>query len=396
MPTFLLAALMAAPFALSAEPAAAQAIPCGEPYAVRRGDTMMRIARRAYGGDAGLRVLLDANADLFARRDPSLIEVGELLTVPCPGEEAAAAPQEPPEPAAIAETAPAEAETERPEVVDAAPAAPEAPEPAFIEAAPAEPAPEAEPEPEIAEAPPPEPERRQPIVAETPPAEAAEPEPEPEPEITEVSPVEPQAERAAAPPATPSPQLATTPAAALARWRLDGPMAAVAQALAAEAMGAASPPLLPLVRPDCPAGAGDARCAAVWSEPIVETALVALSRVAEPTPNAAAARVCLGAAAPQAREPVAAADCLAALLDGRADLALLEAGAADAALAALGPDAGRLAELPALTRRVTLRAAAPADDAMAVAAVAALDAALTRLRAGGGWFAALETALSAR
>ena len=72
---------------LGSLPAAAQSIPCGEPYTVRRGDTLNRIAVRAYGPSANYRDLLEPNRGVFVRGDPSLLEVGQVLSIPCRGAE---------------------------------------------------------------------------------------------------------------------------------------------------------------------------------------------------------------------------------------------------------------------------------------------------------------------
>lgn len=69
-----------------APPAAAQQIPCGEPYTVRRGDTLQRIAERAYGPEASFRDLIEDNLQYFIGGDPSRIAIGQTLTIPCPQE----------------------------------------------------------------------------------------------------------------------------------------------------------------------------------------------------------------------------------------------------------------------------------------------------------------------
>lgn len=68
---------------IAAAPSLAQSIPCGVPYTVRPGDTLQRIANRAYGPDASFRDLMAANRDAFMRGDPSLIAVGQVLAIPC-------------------------------------------------------------------------------------------------------------------------------------------------------------------------------------------------------------------------------------------------------------------------------------------------------------------------
>ena len=66
-----------------ATPVAAQDIPCGEPYTVRRGDTLQRIAERAYGPEASFRDLIEDNRQYFIGGDPSVIAIGQTLSIPC-------------------------------------------------------------------------------------------------------------------------------------------------------------------------------------------------------------------------------------------------------------------------------------------------------------------------
>jgi polar amino acid transport system substrate-binding protein len=72
-------------------PAGAQAL-C-EPYTVVRGDTLSSIAKRA-GVPGGYQELFEINAGILS--NPNRIEVGQVLTMPCPGgaATAAAAPDE--------------------------------------------------------------------------------------------------------------------------------------------------------------------------------------------------------------------------------------------------------------------------------------------------------------
>jgi polar amino acid transport system substrate-binding protein len=63
--------------------AAAQSIPCGVPYIVKPGDTLQRIAVRAYGPSASFHDLVPANRGVFRRGDPSLMEPGQVLSIPC-------------------------------------------------------------------------------------------------------------------------------------------------------------------------------------------------------------------------------------------------------------------------------------------------------------------------
>lgn len=89
-------------------PAAAQQA-CAE-YTVRPGDTLRRIARRAYGDEERFRAIHDANRAVIGPR-PGAIEIGMVLRLPCadgslPGTDAAAPGDSAPMPA----DAPADAE----------------------------------------------------------------------------------------------------------------------------------------------------------------------------------------------------------------------------------------------------------------------------------------------
>ena len=75
-----LSVLTAAFVAASGDPAAAQEIPCGSLYRVAPGDTLSKIATRAYGtGD--YQTIFQANQDFLP--DISRIEVGDELLIPC-------------------------------------------------------------------------------------------------------------------------------------------------------------------------------------------------------------------------------------------------------------------------------------------------------------------------
>lgn len=62
--------------------AAAQQIECGATYTVARGDTLSRIARRAYGEIDFYRLIYEANRQAIGR-DPARMEVGTVLRIPC-------------------------------------------------------------------------------------------------------------------------------------------------------------------------------------------------------------------------------------------------------------------------------------------------------------------------
>ncbi len=337
------------------EAAAPGEIVCGEPYVIRRGDTLQRLAVKVYGPEATYHALWAANRRRLGLRDPSLIEIGQTIVAPCP----------------ISVSAALEAQAA---------------------------------------------------------AEAAQP-------SADVPAIEAAADTDAA-----APQAAPRPAPTLTVMRLPGSPLAQAVALRAlgETLGAGGFMIgdadgaaagggglrFPLPRPDCAAGAaanetladetladGTRRpCDALaWSAPLLEQALVWHARAgAGPlTTRAALAglRVCRADSAPRAalaappgaqvQDGGAASACLAAVAEGRADVAVSAAAAADAALRdpAL---AAAVAEQPALTTLVTLAAAAPKDDPLARAALAALELGLARMRASGAWFAQVDAALSLR
>lgn len=73
--------------------AAAQTIPCGEPYTVVRGDSISNIARRAFGQDL-FQELYEANRDVIGN-DINVIVLGAVLQIPCIGNARPAAGQQP-------------------------------------------------------------------------------------------------------------------------------------------------------------------------------------------------------------------------------------------------------------------------------------------------------------
>lgn len=69
--------------ALGAGPSVhAQSIACGQTYTVKRGDSLSQIARRVYGDVSGYAAIFNANSSRIGG-DPSLIEVGMVLDIPC-------------------------------------------------------------------------------------------------------------------------------------------------------------------------------------------------------------------------------------------------------------------------------------------------------------------------
>jgi len=313
-------------------------IVCGEPYVIRRGDTLQRLAVKVYGPDATWHALWAANRKRLGLGDPSLIEIGQTIIAPCP--------------ISVEDALQAQAEA------------------AAAQAA-GQPAPDA--------------------VSSG----------DPRPALTVVR--------------LPASPLAQAIALRALRETLGASGFGVADAPDADA--SATGLRFPLARPDCAAdGAADgamapeaaAVCARyLWSAPLLEQTLVWHARAdAEPlTTKAALAglRVCRADSAPRialAAPPDARIEdggptraCLAAVAEGRADVAVSAAIAADAALRdpAL---AAALAEQPALTTPVTLAAAAPKDDPLARAALAALELGLARMRDSGAWFAQVDAALS--
>lgn len=85
------------------------ALQCGEPYTIKAGDTLGAIADKAYGAPGKYSAIYYANRDVL-KQGPSLIQVGQVLSIPCIG-----ADQTPPEkPEASAEGEAAEASVAEP------------------------------------------------------------------------------------------------------------------------------------------------------------------------------------------------------------------------------------------------------------------------------------------
>jgi polar amino acid transport system substrate-binding protein len=338
-------------FALSAGAAAAQQsttpIPCGTLYAIQRGDTLHRIAVRAYGPDATYRSLWLHNRARLGRGDPSQIEVGQVIEVPCLGPDGA------PSPVAAATdpqpTEPGAATSATPMVEGSAGAA------------------------------------KQASATTTP------------PRMAEVGPTAVDIDVSQA----------SGIVARLAIAALQLELAPGAFRLAPEA-GAPNAVRVGLVRPDCAAAKAQATCdGLIWSDPIAEAVAVWHGRRAPPVVARAAdlagLRLCRAAGAPEtlivaaglrvSRVEARAVDCLRAVADAQADVSLSPAGEADAAMAD-AELAAALRELVPLTSVYDLRAAAPADDPRAAGAIEAMNAGLRRLRDSGTWFAALDAALA--
>ncbi|MGF1659043.1 MAG: LysM peptidoglycan-binding domain-containing protein [Rubrimonas sp.] len=78
------AALAACAAGLAPSGAAAQEVACGVPHVIAPGETLHRIAVRAYGADGNFRTLFTANRARLGWRDPSQIEIGQVIAIPCP------------------------------------------------------------------------------------------------------------------------------------------------------------------------------------------------------------------------------------------------------------------------------------------------------------------------
>ena len=77
-----LAAAMVAPLASAQTLGGDETVDCGRPYVVAGGDTLSRIAQRAYGNPMLYNLLVDANRDTFGG-DPDRLNVGMSITIPC-------------------------------------------------------------------------------------------------------------------------------------------------------------------------------------------------------------------------------------------------------------------------------------------------------------------------
>ncbi|MGB0506166.1 MAG: hypothetical protein ACPGGK_08200, partial [Pikeienuella sp.] len=92
---------------------AQSSIACGQHYTIASGDTLQRVTRRAYGDGRSYHFIYKANRDVVGN-NPSAIEIGMRIFVPCDGQQpAAAAVATPapakPAPAAVAAVQPAAA-----------------------------------------------------------------------------------------------------------------------------------------------------------------------------------------------------------------------------------------------------------------------------------------------
>ncbi|MEM6499655.1 MAG: LysM peptidoglycan-binding domain-containing protein [Pseudomonadota bacterium] len=62
--------------------AATDAVQCGVPYTVQSGDTLSKIADRAYGKSSEFRTIYTANSDVIGA-NPGVIEIGMQFAIPC-------------------------------------------------------------------------------------------------------------------------------------------------------------------------------------------------------------------------------------------------------------------------------------------------------------------------
>jgi polar amino acid transport system substrate-binding protein len=344
--------------ALTAGVAAAQSsrepVACGGLYTIQRGDTLHRIAVRAWGEEANYRTLWRHNRARLGFGGPSEIEVGQVIEVPCLDADGRPIPLAPAAEAAAAQTNIAEQVPEVAAISGAAEAT------------------------NVGEA----------SVADTAPDLAL------ADSTTEAAPLGVDL--------SPAPEEAAL--LALAALQLELPPESYA-------LREGGPVRVGLASPDCeaaqPADATRAECALVWSAPIVEQVAVWHSRRSmapmDADADSAGLRLCRAAAVPEhlpeiaafaeARAEAESAACLRAVAAGLADLAVTPAADADAALQDSTLRAA-LTEQTALTSVYDLRAAAPADDPEAARAIAAINAGIARLRASGQWFAAIDAALT--
>lgn len=85
-------------------PATAQSLACGGTYTIQRGDTLQKVTRMAYGEGLSFNFLYRANRDVVGP-NPSLIEVGMVLQIPCRDGQTAGAAAPAPAPTAASSTA---------------------------------------------------------------------------------------------------------------------------------------------------------------------------------------------------------------------------------------------------------------------------------------------------
>ena len=360
----LAAPLLAAGILAATTPAAwAQSIDCGSEYTVKRGDTLARISRAAYGTLDYYRVLFQFNRAVIGA-DPSGIEIGLVLQIPCLDSSGR-----------VIETA-------------------------------AEPAPEAEPtnlaEAVAQQAPVPEPAAQ----ASAPPFRA-----DPDREMR-------VAVAAAWPPLTDQEQAQggmLTEIISRAADRLDLPRgfdlyfledwAGLTDTMLAEGrydMALAWP------RPDCERAPQDSESAwmcseLVWSEPLYEQVIGVYTLTGAPPPlsetDLYGATICRPAGYPlhvladqgltepdvMLAQPETARDCFQGLLNGAYQAVVMARGVADGTIDALDAE-DVITRQPTLDRVATLHAVTLRDNALGVERLAALDEEIRLLKTSGAWF----------
>jgi hypothetical protein len=331
--------------------AAAQQIPCGGFHEVRRGETLQRIAVRAYGPDASWRTLWAANRDRL-RGDPSLIEVGDMVYVPCPDAGGGASPPLAATGVATGEQTAAEAETE--------------------------------------------------------------PRPGDEAETSNAVPFASQLLTTEAPGGGRA--LSALVAEALKRELGENRVSAVAPTAEAVLTATVDVDfdsledqsvIVQIVRPGCVSASEPVCEGLAWSRPLREIVATILTRAATAEEGPTAARaVCLQSGLPpslldeagfspdaRVREG-SAKECVLSVASGASDWAVVEASAGEAETARAGLGAA-LVEHTGLARGATLHAAARADSEAGRATIAALDAALARMEESGRMAAVTRAALAA-
>lgn len=365
---------------LSAGGAAAQDLICGGEYTIKRGDTLQKVVNRVYGPEHSYVLLHRANRDIVGR-DPSLIEIGATIRIPClEGLVETSADGAPEETQTAAAQAPATETTKR---------------------GPTAPAPEA--------------------------AEPAAPTPAPTAAPTSAAPLrivtasgwapyldEDQAEGG---------MLAALLRAALARaapasdYRIDfiNDRGALLRPLIADGAYDVS---LAWIRPDCETRGAHGpeptfRCDELaWSDPLFELIIGFYTRADAPAPSAhrdligksvcrpagasAAVLEARGLFEPDIRlvAPESADDCFNMLLAGEVDAVVVATSTADDAIAALGA-AGAVAEQPQLAAAAALRAVTSIHNPRKDDQLNAINEGLRLIREDGTWFEIVQRHLIA-
>lgn len=378
----------------------AQTPVCGQTYTVARGDTLQKIVDVVYGPDKKYRILHEANRDVVGW-DPSQLEVGMILRIPCldeageplpfPDLPAAAAPFETTDPTPASEESAAAPIQPAPET-----ATPEAPEDAPV----------AEPPEEAAE------ETAEPAAPESPPLDR---------------PLRIVAATGWAPFLDEGLEgggmLAEILTAALSRtmepndFRIDfinDRTAHIRPLLADRAYDLS----IAWFHPNCDeteklSEESAMRCETLaWSDPLFEQVVGFYMRAEEKTPQSHAdligRRICraqgfsthmldaagIGPAAARLVRPAKTETCFAMLLNGEIDVVIAETPVAGRALAKFSAY-GDVRELPHLASAETLHAVAAADNPLKDAQLARVNEGLRLIRGDGAWSDIVQRALIA-